>query len=254
MHAAGRTLYQFPLSLYCEKTRWNLDHKQLPYRCRNLVPGLHLPVARALAGISTLPVLRDARGTVGDSTAIALWLELHYPRQPLLPDTPVARGQVLALEGYFDELGDHVRRCVWSLAIDSARIDRIFFGFAGYGTLAQGLGRVGMPVLRRMLRWRFHLDDTRVIDSWQRVMAGLDHVEQLLAANPSGYLVGDRFTLADLTAAAMLAPLFGPDDSPWSTARLGLGDNPGRDRLRRRPAGQWVQTMYRAHRGATTMS
>lgn len=252
MTTSRRTLYQFPLSLYCEKTRWNLDYKQLDYRCRDLVPGLHLPLAHWLAGISTLPILREGRRAIGDSTRIALWLERQHPHHALLPATAVAREQVLALEGYFDELGDHVRRCVWSLAIDSANIDHVFYGFSGYSARARWLGRATTPLLRRMLRWRFQLQQARVADSWLRVTAALEHLEFLLAGDAHRHLVGDCFTLADLTGATMLAPLIGPAASPWSDQRLALRQsaeqNSARALLRQRVAGQWVCAMYARYR------
>lgn len=250
MTTPSRRLYQFPLSLYCEKTRWNLDHKQLAYQCSDLIPGLHLPVARMVAGISTLPVLRDAQGTVGDSTRIALWLERHYPQHSLLPMEPVSRERVLAHEMYFDEIGDHVRRCVWSLAVDGPRIDHVFYGFSGYSAATRAFGRVSIPLLRRMLRWRFRLQPARATNSWARVHGALDYIETLLAGNPEQYLVDDRFTLADLTAATMLAPLIGPPGSPWSDERLGIEiDRSGRDMYRQRVAGRWVMNMYGRHRG-----
>ena len=49
-----RTLYQFPISHYCEKTRWHLDHKGLDYRVDNLFPGFHRLKSQRLAGIATL--------------------------------------------------------------------------------------------------------------------------------------------------------------------------------------------------------
>jgi hypothetical protein len=41
---ATRILHQFPISHYCEKTRWNLDAKQLEYRVKNQLPGPHANV------------------------------------------------------------------------------------------------------------------------------------------------------------------------------------------------------------------
>ena len=37
----SRTLYQFPISHYCEKVRWAMDYKKLEYKAKNLLPGLH---------------------------------------------------------------------------------------------------------------------------------------------------------------------------------------------------------------------
>lgn len=246
-----RRLHQFPLSLYCEKARWLLDYKQLPYACVDYLPGLHLLPARLMAGISTLPVLRDPTGTVGDSTAIALWLERHHPQPALLPADPAARAEVLRLEEEFDALGDHVRRCVWSLAIDLPDIDHIFFGFEGYQGMARRIGALMRPVLRRMLRWRFQLAPARVRDSWGRVQAAFDHLDARLAERSGAYLVGASFTLADLTAASMLAPFLGPAGSPWSPERLGIGAvHPAVAPFHARPTAGWVRQMYAAHRQA----
>jgi glutathione S-transferase len=41
-------LYQFRFSHYCIKARWALEHKRIAYRERNLLPGAHIKVARAL--------------------------------------------------------------------------------------------------------------------------------------------------------------------------------------------------------------
>lgn len=245
-----RRLHQFPLSLYCEKARWVLDHKRLPYACVDYLPGLHLLPARWMAGISTLPVLQDPKGTVGDSTAIALWLERHYPQVPLLLADPAARAEVLRLEEEFDALGDHTRRCVWGLAIDLPDIDHIFFGFNGYEGLMQRIGRRTRPVLRQMLIRRFQLKPARIKDSWAQVHAAFDRLDARLAGSSSGFLVGPRLTLADITAASMLAPLLGPPNSPWSAERLGYGVPPELAPFHARPAAAWVRQMYARHRHA----
>ena len=52
-----RTLYQFPLSHFCEKARWLLDHKELDFVAHNLVPGFHRAFARLKTGQNNLPIL-----------------------------------------------------------------------------------------------------------------------------------------------------------------------------------------------------
>jgi glutathione S-transferase len=69
-------------------------------------------------------------------------------------------------------------------------------------------------------------------------------------AGPGGYLVGDAFTVADLTAASMLAEVANPPDSPVSRPEplpdplaTWLGewhDHPGT---------RWVRNIYAKHRG-----
>lgn len=243
----SRRLHQFPLSLYCEKTRWTLDYKRLPYACVDYLPGLHLLPARWMAGISTLPVLQDPAATVGDSTAIALWLEQAYPAPPLLPADAAQRAEALACEADFDRLGEDVRRCVWSLAVDLHNIDHIFYGFAGYSGWARRLGAMTRPLLRWMVRWRFQLKPDLIRDSWTRVAAAFDRLDARLASGDH-YLVGERFSLADLTAAAMLAPLLGPPGSPWSMERLGYPVHPALLPFHARPTADWVRRLYATYR------
>jgi glutathione S-transferase len=77
------------------------------------------------------------------------------------------------------------------------------------------------------------------------VVAGLDRLESELDGNE--YLVGDRFTVADLSAAALFYPLVLPTQGP------DLGDPPAafesfREPLKDRPGYRWVEEMYRRHR------
>ncbi len=60
-----------------------------------------------------------------------------------------------------------------------------------------------------------------------------------------------RFTVADLTAAALLAPLVCPDEHPvYSSARYRAGVAPLIADWRQRAAFDWVRMLYREHRGA----
>ncbi len=246
-----RVLYQFPLSLYCEKTRWNLHAKGLSYACCDLLPGLHAGTAWRLAGQRSLPILVDGGQAIGDSTTIALYLEHTYPARPLLPVDPVARKRVLQLEGWFDELGEHVRRYCWSLAIEREEVSDIFFDFTGYTRWQKMLADSSKPLLRQMIRHTFKVYQPRVADSWQRIQDALPQLELWLGGSASNYLVGDSFTLADLTAASMLAPLFGPDNSPWSDARLPPISQQLRAEACATVAGQWVLRLYGEYRGGT---
>jgi glutathione S-transferase len=63
--------------------------------------------------------------------------------------------------------------------------------------------------------------------------------------------VGDQFTVADLTAAALFYPLVLPSEGPQ------LGDPPEpyqrfREPLQDRPGYRWVEDMYRRHRASAT--
>lgn len=124
---AAMTLYQFPLSHYCEKTRWQLDAKGLRYRTVNLFPGAHSRFTRKLAATGTVPILQDGPMVVADSTDISLYLENAYPAAPLLPSQAPQRERALALEALCDERGDDVRRWVYGQLLDHPELGRVLF-------------------------------------------------------------------------------------------------------------------------------
>ena len=79
---------------------------------------------------------------------------------------------------------------------------------------------------------------------------GLDRIEAELS--PSGYLVGEAFSVADLTAASLLAPLVRPPGTLW--AQLGDPPEPAQriaDEVAGRKAFQWVVGMFHRHRGSS---
>lgn len=247
--AADRLLLQFPLSHYCEKTRWQLDHKGLDYQVECLFPGPHPLRTRRLAGINTLPLLRDDKRWIGDSTDIALYLESRYPQRPLLPAEGEARAQILALEAEFDELGDDVRRRVFGDIVKSPGLPDLMFN--EYGLPLRLFGRLAAPLVRDGLGKLYKLSPRRVAASGERMLAGLDRIESLLGGNVGGYLVGDRLTLADITAASLYGPLIGPANSPWGRSE---GMPPALAKMqaaaRARVAGQWMLRLYAEERGA----
>src|SRR4029079_11967567 len=88
--------------------------------------------------------------------------------------------------------------------------------------------------------------------SRKTVEAALDRIER--ERRPSGYLVGDSFSVADLTAAAILSVLVRPPEFPYH--QVDPADDPEdlkqwRDGLVERPAFKYVLEMYARHRGAT---
>jgi glutathione S-transferase len=245
-----RVLHQFPISHYCEKTRWHMDVKGLGYELRNLLPGFHILVTRRMAGGRTVPVLVDGGRAFGDSTEIALHLEEKYPNAPLLPKDTAARARVLEVESYFDELlGPAVRKWVYGSALKTrGMIPELFF--RGYDATGRFAGKFIGPVLEREIRRLYRIDDAGVEEASRHIDEAVDHLEQLIDGDPSRYLVGNGLTLADLTAAALLAPLVAPPGSPWTNVERPAVLPPRREQLRARPAGQWVLARYRNDRGA----
>ncbi len=248
---AHRVLHQFPMSPYCEKTRWTLDIKGLDYTTRNLLPGRHHKINRGLAAESSVPLLMDRSMTIQDSSAIAMYLEHTYAGPRLLPDDDGLRSLVLALENYFDiSVGPAVRHWCYGQLLRRRGMATRFF-FAAYDRRTRWLARLARPLFERRLAAAFSPDEASMDSAERTTLDGIERLENVTEHDPERYLVGESLTLADITAAALLAPMVGPTNSPWGDSdRLTPGILEMRARLRARPGGQWVLRRYERDRDA----
>jgi glutathione S-transferase len=246
-------LYQFPISHYCEKTRWNLDAKGLSYRIENLLPGPHRQVTKRLTKgqRGTVPVLVDGGTVVSDSTDIALHLEQAHPSTPaLIPASGPERERVLELEAYFDEAGKHVRRWVYSTLFTSgADVKPLMFG--AFPLPLRLFGHALFPLIKWGIRRQYTLTPPKVEESRVKILEGLDRLEREIQGDPSRYLVGASLSIADITAASLFSPLVAAEGSPYAV-------QPGevvppeiagfRAAVLARPAGQWLLRRYQEDR------
>ena len=245
-------LWHLDISHFNEKVRWALDFKRIAHDRRSVFPGLQEPYARFLrAGTTTLPVMRIDGRTIGDSTRIIAALEERWPDPPLYPADPDERRRALELEEFFDERCAHeLRRVIF----DPMLHDRDLFAEA-LGTDRRRGGRLlkaSFPIVDRAIRRKYAIDPERAAQARERVMAALDRIEA--ERGPSGYLVGDAFSVADLTAAAILSPFVCPPEFPYhqvDPGRLPEALRRWREPLAERPAFRYVLDMYARHRGAS---
>ena len=239
-------LWQYTFSNYNEKARWALDHRRIPHRRRSLLPGS--PRAfRFGAGGGTLPVLDLDGERIVDSTRIIEALERRFDEHPLYPADPGDRVRALDLEEFFDENAGHdVRRVVfWDMReADGYLPDLIATGFGRAGHLwTHASSRVAWAYASR----RYTFREADVERSRERIVAALDRIESERAGRE--HLVGDEFSVADLTAAALLYPLAWPVElqySPPKPPRWEFGES-----LADHPAVAWIGGTYRRYRGTS---
>lgn len=77
-------------------------------------------------------------------------------------------------------------------------------------------------------------------------MEAIDRLEAELDGRE--YLAGDRFSVADLTAAALLDPIIRPPQAPWQPSRWPDAWAKFQASQADRPAIRWGAEMYRRHR------
>lgn len=88
------TFYAIGMSSYCAKTRILLRHKAIAH-CELPPPGGYGSAEfKLIVPSGNLPTLIDGDLVIGDSEAIAEYLEERFPHPPALPQDPGARAKV----------------------------------------------------------------------------------------------------------------------------------------------------------------
>lgn len=246
-----RTLYQFPLSHFCEKARWLLDHKELDYVAHNLIPGVHRAFAQLKTGQNRLPILRDQDRWIADSTEIALYLDKVYPEHALLRSDLQQRELALEINHQATELGRHVRR--WGLAhtlTESEESLDILIGEKGY---LRQFEKYSKPIIRALLSKGYQLNSDKVAESKQRMDDLIEVLNGRLIENHGRYFVGERLGLADIAVCSMLAPLLEIPGTPWEKEHaeiLSEEFKKYKETLTELPIGQYVLRIYQTERNA----
>jgi glutathione S-transferase len=249
-----RTLFQFPLSHYCEKARWLLDYKELDYVAKNLIPGAHRLTTRWHASIDTLPLLKDKKTWIGDSTEIAFYLDGMYAEKPLISNDPIQRAGIVALDKQADQLGYHIRCWMYLYLINEPHTMDIMVGERG---LLHTFKTLMTPVIKKGVKDLYQISPEKSGKSKEKIDVLIDEIEAVLLANGSdgqhGYLVGKQLSFADISVCALAAPLFGPIGTPWVTPSDVVAPEPLAEfkaALLARPFGQYVTRVYANDRKA----
>lgn len=244
-------LLHFRISHYNEKVRWALDYKRCPHVRQALVPAFHVPVVRRLTGQNKVPVVEIAGQTTTDSSRILAEIERLHPDPPLYPSDPAELARALAIAEYFDdEVGPELRRIFWSAYLAQPRAAAAM-ATASFGPLTRWSWLLMFPLTRVILRANMGIYADQLAAAHAGIGAHFDRLEAEIG--PSGYLVGDSFSIADLSAAAMLTPIVRPPEFAY------LPPEPvpaALDELRaawaHRPGFRWVLDMYARHRGSSS--
>lgn len=199
-----------PISHYCEKARWALDRVGIAYREERHVQGLHRIAARRAGGASTVPVLVTPEGAIAESSEILEWVDARTgPEQRLFPADPVDRAAVQTLCKRLDEqLGPHGRRLIYvhMLGQRDVMMDFNNHGVPAWEDMAL---RLGWPLAVRFVNHALGIGAGVAVEDEAVVWREFDFVAGLLAEGRP-YLVGERFGAADLTFAALAAPVLLP--------------------------------------------
>ncbi len=238
-------LFQFSGSHFNEKARWGLDLKRVPHTRISLMPGPHMRTMKKLTGATQTPALRIEGTVVAGSTAILEHLERRFPEPALFPEDVSQRARALAIVHHWDdEVGPAVRLAKFFEVMEADYAVGTFC--RDQGALARGLYRAGFPLIRRVMGRQMGINAENAARAREITRGAFDFVGKEPGAK--GYLVGDGFTVADLTCAALLMPCLslaewgGPEDAPTEKNRAWV------TRWADHPGAEWVREIYRRHR------
>ena len=205
---APAILITIPLSHYCEKARWGLDRVALPYREEPHAPLLsRLATKRSERG--TVPVLVQGDRRFIDSTDILKFADEACGGDLLYPQDLKLRADVDALVTWFDtELGPHSRRWAYGTLLPDAKL-LCWVWSRRVPRLEAIMVPVIAPLVRRLVGRVYRITPASVESSLARIRGVFQKVGELLA-DGRRFLVGERFSAADLTFAALAAPVLFP--------------------------------------------
>ncbi|MBI2392130.1 MAG: glutathione S-transferase [Deltaproteobacteria bacterium] len=242
-------LLTIPVSPYCEKARWALDRADIAYLEEGHAPVLHWRATLPLH-TRTVPVLITRGAVLASSTSIVRWSDARCTGgEHLYPNDPALRREVEELEAHFDaKLGPATRRWAYSFMLHDKRRSIDVLGVAIPPGERAALVALWPMIATAMIRG-MGLTPEGAARSLERVKAIFTEVSARLS-DGRRFLVGDRFSAADLGFTALSIPVLAPPQYAWLPPFDTL-PAPMRAEIasfRSTPAGAFALRMYRDER------
>lgn len=231
--------------------RWCFEYWGMAHR-----ESMHVPIFHVLALVwyktsnSERPVVLDGSSRYKTEAGITAHFDpLAPPERRLIPDGELGQ-RVLAETNYYHKimrLGT-VQYMYWNLLKHKHLISPSFT--RGTPWVEPPLAQVFYPLIKLALIVSLKLSETNAAKGIKTVSDGFDRVEAALS-DGRPYLLGEQFTLADLTFAASAAPIILANGYAGHLPELEevpLDMQTVILEFRQRPAGIFAQRMYDLHR------
>ncbi len=255
-------------SHYNERARWAFAWHGVPFVERPNMPGFHFRAVKKVTGgrggeadgvssrFSTPVLRRDDGSLLTDSAEILRWVDAEYGREEhrLYPEG--LRAEIEAFESSVEgKFGADTRRVAYLVLLGEPKM----VNELARRNVSRGQARafrLVRPVVGRLIKRGLGVDEKRGLRSLLRVEEMMQAVSERLEGRE--FLVGDRFTAADLTFACMAAPVLLPQRGygAWLPSPDDI-EHPLRPRLEaimQSPAGQHALRMFDEHRPPSAAS
>jgi glutathione S-transferase len=163
------------LSPFVRKVCLVAEEKGIAYELTFGTPGNPIPDFVAASPFGKMPAIKDGDFMLADSTAIVTYLDAKYPAQPMLPADAEGRGRAM----WFDEFADTI--------------------LAGSGLKILFNRLVGPKLLK------VGGDEAIALQGEAELPRILTYLEGV--APESGWLLGESFSLADISVASLFRSL-----------------------------------------------
>lgn len=245
-------------SHFVEKARWALDRYDVSYRESRYLPMLHMPTAawaargrgrgdRASSPYSTPILVTDDGRHICDSAEIVRYAserwgegELHFSAESDELETR-----------FHDGLARDTRKIgYWYCLPDPVAMGVLF---SNVGPAQRLVGRVAMPLASRAMQKALGITEERVGRALERTRSELDEVSARLS-DGRPYLLGDRFSAADIAFACALAPALLVQPEEGFSAKLPNASQLSgevralREEVRNTEAGQFALRLFKTER------
>ena len=229
------------------------DHSGVDYREVCWIPVISAPQAYWKTGKRTVPFIEveaDGGNTiVHDSTEILLWAAEHLGPLGLIPVDPELRAAAMAIEDRVDDVGEDVIRYMYAPMIQHPTH---FVEVWGWGStpLRKHTLRAALPLIRPIMARVVGFSASERAAGKQRIHDVFAELDAQLADGRS-FLVGDRLTIADVSAASLLAPVFTPPEHEvYASDVFRASLRSAQREFTQYRSFHWLRSIYRDHRRA----
>ena len=156
--------------------------------------------------------------------------------------------EVIEIQKRFDAIGKPIARYLYFTGFDHpALIKDIWTQFAK--PWENVVVRAFYPIIKHLFKKMQRVNEVDVAKAEQKIDQEIKWLEQRLSDGRQ-FLVGDSFTIADITAASLLAPIACPSEHPiYGTQDFREKISGSAKKWAASPALEWVRVMYAQQRG-----